>query len=393
MREIEEEAKREQEGLEARVEQLQDELQHHINMLSSFQERYRELEMAFERERQSRQIAEAEIKTLRKGMQGGIEAVASPKRRERGQEYPKRQQDAQQELMKPVAEDNRAPVDVTCGRCNGSTRCQCIEEAFEMANIAVEGGNDSNTKRPHSPPLIMDNKRMCQESAENANEGNEIDFTTPYATQRAQNNTIADSGTSSIPAMAHFEPCGFCRDGDVCICAALAAEAEQPSPAAQASAPRNIDTMDAGLSISCTNNPGSCAQCRSDPNSTLFCKTLAATRNISGVKPNYPLPNSSYTVQAPTRNTSGALQGPTLSCADAYTTLSRHHAFSQASTELGTWMSHLTAVPGNANTAGKTAFEIEAASVMSVLRFFDTRFGEKPSGADGDGCAEVKEGM
>ena len=74
-------------------------------------------------------------------------------------------------------------------------------------------------------------------------------------------------------------------------------------------------------------------------------------------------------------------EGNTLSCADAFTRLSQHHAFPRASHELGSWVSQLTAVPGTAKTEGRTAFEIEAASVMSVLKFFDNRFGHDARGS------------
>lgn len=81
------------------------------------------------------------------------------------------------------------------------------------------------------------------------------------------------------------------------------------------------------------------------------------------------------------------MTGPTLSCADAYQTLSRHPAFDQASEELGTWIPELRTIPGGRTSArgqtgreersmeGLTAFEVEAASVMGVLKFFDRRFG------------------
>jgi hypothetical protein len=64
--------------------------------------------------------------------------------------------------------------------------------------------------------------------------------------------------------------------------------------------------------------------------------------------------------------------GPTLSCADTFTTLSRHPHFEEASTELGSWLPKLATIEV---LEGRTPFEIEAASVMGVLRHFDRRFG------------------
>ncbi|KAL9126089.1 MAG: hypothetical protein Q9217_004805 [Psora testacea] len=390
LKETEEEAKREREGLRARVEQLHDDLQHYTDLVSSWQQRYRELEMACVRERQLRQMAETEIQTLRKGIQSGTEAVALPRRRESRHEYLVVQQSVGQGQTEPCQQEDTTLEDMTCGRCNGSTRCQCIEEAFEMTDIAIEGSNDAASKRLHSPSSRTDNKRMRHHSAGIADEGNEVDFTARYASQRARNETLASTAVP-IPETAHFEPCGLCRDGDVCICAALTVESQQqPSHAVPASTGTNASATNEGLSNSCTNNPGSCAQCRSNPTSTLFCKTLAATRNASDTDSSYVVPNGTSGTQALPEYPLAPLAGPTLTCADTFTTLSRHRAFSRASTELGTWVSQLTAVPG-ANTEGKTAFEIEAASVMSVLQFFDTRLGDERRNKGVSGKTEVKE--
>lgn len=73
-----------------------------------------------------------------------------------------------------------------------------------------------------------------------------------------------------------------------------------------------------------------------------------------------------------TRGAGGSTGGLTLSCADTFTTLSRHPAFDRANEELEAWMPQLATVPGSLE---RTAFEVEAASVMGVLKFFDRRFG------------------
>ncbi|KAL9103831.1 MAG: hypothetical protein Q9163_001151 [Psora crenata] len=386
LKETERTAKEEREGLIARVEQLQKDLQQYTDLLSSLQQRYRELEMVCGQERQLRQITDAEIQTLRKVTQGGMEAVALPKRRDRRHEYLVEQQGVGQEQIESVLQGDTAADSVTCGRCNGSDRCQCIEEAFEMTGIGDHGGNDASLKRLHSPLSSNDHKRMCQSPAVNADEGNEIDFTAQYASQRPHDSATADSGRVSVSDTAQFEPCGFCKDGDICICAALAEETQQqPSEA--------VPTKE-GLSASCTSNPGSCAQCRSDPASTLFCKTLAATRSAAHIVSKDTTSDGPEFSQEDAKRPKATLTGPTLTCADAFVTLSRHRAFAQARAELGTWVSQLAAVPG-ANTEGKTAFEIEAASVMSVLQFFDTRLGDtrraEGIGGNSQGDEEIKE--
>jgi hypothetical protein len=72
----------------------------------------------------------------------------------------------------------------------------------------------------------------------------------------------------------------------------------------------------------------------------------------------------------------------TLSCADAFTTLSRHPNFSKASDEISSWLPKLHTLPNPRDLAlaergSRAAMEVEAASVMGVLRYFDRRFAEK----------------
>jgi len=64
---------------------------------------------------------------------------------------------------------------------------------------------------------------------------------------------------------------------------------------------------------------------------------------------------------------------PSLSVADTYKTLSTHKGFEQASDELSTWLGRLHAAPQAHE--GRAQMEVEAASVMGVLKMFDRRFG------------------
>lgn len=85
------------------------------------------------------------------------------------------------------------------------------------------------------------------------------------------------------------------------------------------------------------------------------------------------------TAAGPTPSSPSACEPPrpsavTLSCADTYITLSRHPHYSEASDHLETWLGKLkTSVPRGEES--RPAMEIEAASVMSVLKFFDRNFG------------------
>lgn len=362
--ESERDNQQENESLRARVDAQDD-------TIRSLQQRCRDLDVALARERQLRQQAEMDMSNLKDEMASRNQTVALPPTRQRTSFM------GEQTFTEQGRNDSEGGV--TCGRCSSSTRCQCIEEAFEMAGIAVDGEDNTTSKRTHSPHKEANHKRIRSEPDENAYDGNEIDFTTQYASQRQQLPDRSTKEAAYEPGPVALESCGYCNDGKDCLCEAISKEiARQPAP----EPPR--PTVDNGsdevtITSTCNNNPGTCEQCRSDPSSTLFCRTLAATRSK---------PNSKPDQKAPPALTQADPPGPTLTCADAFTTLSRHHAYSQASSELGSWVPQLTAVPGSAKSAGMTAFEIEAASVMSVLKFFDNRFGQAGSNAASNGSDE-----
>jgi hypothetical protein len=62
-----------------------------------------------------------------------------------------------------------------------------------------------------------------------------------------------------------------------------------------------------------------------------------------------------------------------LSCADTYKTLSSHKKFDEATDELGNWLPKLNTIAPR--YPGRAALDIEAASVMNVIKYFDVRFG------------------
>ena len=71
-----------------------------------------------------------------------------------------------------------------------------------------------------------------------------------------------------------------------------------------------------------------------------------------------------------------------LSCAEAYQTLSSHRNFDQAADDINSWLPKLKATPrpvGGARVPapGRMPIEVEAASIMSVLKDFDVRFGRE----------------
>ncbi len=128
-------------------------------------------------------------------------------------------------------------------------------------------------------------------------------------------------------------------------------------------------------SNSCVNGPGTCQQCQSDPRSGLFCRSLAAMREAGTAPPDGCCGGNasgggcckSVPTAAPSQ------PPPSLSCADTYKTLSTHKAFDQATDELNTWLGRLHAA--SPSHPGRAPMEVEAASVMGVLKLFDRRFG------------------
>lgn len=319
--------------------------------------------------------------------------------------------------------DNGAnDTSIGCGNCTLETRCQCIDDAFTAMGGEATADAHQHEKRPHSPVRGIWEKRIKLEPKESL----EIDFTTVYASKPLSDMTEAAQDRSPTSAVA--DPCGFCSDGTPCICAEMAAEQEQahshsttsvsinrPTTTAAVNLPRQLDQFtpppsEGDVSISlpavippsgCASGPGTCAQCRTDPNSTLFCKSLAASRAQSASTPsggccggqtpggsccqsqptNGAVPFSSRTTRSRAAAASHPRLGPhkagvTLTCADAYTTLSRHPAYERASGDIANWLPKLHASEANTATVGRPALEIDAANVMAVLKDFDRRFGQ-----------------
>lgn len=393
MRQMEEEDEKEQAELQARIKQLETEVEKYSHLVLSWREKYQELETRCTREKELRRIAERENEDLRAGRANGTDAVRLPPRHPTGQSH---DLDQKSGINDNTMSDDSNEVPMGCGNCSKNSRCECIEQAFDIANIDADILLPAS-KRPPSPLSITDSKRSRQDSydtqlEDEIHEMDEIDFTAQFSSRRPQN--LANSTSNpSAPASSLPDPCGFCQDGSPCICAEIATEHSRndQSSTLQIQIPTSTASRKPSSSVQnpCINGPGTCAQCLASPTSTLFCKSLAATRS-SAFRQSNPAPpvlnDNSIMVAAsatpsvvgsgvaPTSSssTTEAISGITLTCADTFATLSRHPAFDRASEELGTWIPKLTAVPGGVQ---RTAFEVEAASVMGVLRFFDRRFG------------------
>lgn len=362
MKKMEEEDVREQEELRARIKQLDSNVREYEKMLNAWQERYREMETACSRERQLRQNAQTEVQMLRRDMANATDAVPLPPRRSTRNEYM-----GEQGAKAINGENNRGEVDLTCGKCTSNTRCQCIEEAFGMGGLANDEQDTSTFKRPHSPQSNTDNKRPRQTHVSDPSA--EIDFTAQFSS-RPPTLTTSASTTSSIAATAPPDLCGFCSDGTPCICAEISNEGKHSNnfkPPTSLYPTSNQQSMN-GTSPShpCINGPGTCAQCMSNPASRSFCQSVAASRS-SASNGNMQVKNAPPRINGP--------KNPTLNCAAAFTVLSQHPSFDTARTDMSSWVTQLTAISKPATASERTAFDIEAASVMSVLRCFDRRFG------------------
>lgn len=299
------------------------------------------------------------------------------------------------------AHEEPEEVPLGCSNCS-STHCQCIEDAFTMPGIETR-----DSKRPSASATARSEPQIKPDPEEM-----EIDFTTRFAAPQPQEDT---STAVSSPAV---DPCGFCTDGTPCICAEMAAQEEQREQRnsfennrlapiqnlSQFTPPPSDGDVRSEVTLPpisqatnpCANGPGTCAQCMSDPRSTLFCKTLAASRSASVAssgccggkgadggccqsRNSNPPARSGSTNNA--HSASSKTPSLTLSCADAFTTLSRHPNFSRASDEISAWLPKLHTLPNPKDVApaenSRAALEVEAASVMGVLRYFDRRFADK----------------
>lgn len=365
---MEEEDTREQEVLRERISQLESDVEDYGKMLETWRERFNEMQIAYGRERQLREQVETEAEKLRGVLRGGTEPVVLPSGRDRRSQYASKQAEEDPKVYGP-GEGNEVgeEASMTCGKCSIDTRCQCIEEAFDMGNI-VDDAVAPAFKRPHSPQSAIDNKRVRQ----NPDDGDitEIDFTSQFAIRRPPTFTTSSSTASSaIPVIAPPDPCGFCSDETPCICAEMAKECARhdqdtkPMPLLPPAVKHKL-TNGSTASDPCANGPGTCAQCLSNPTSALFCKSVAANRC------------SSFSSATPT-DPNSAPPSTSLTCADAFTTLSQHPAFPAATEEYNTWIPQLTAIPKASDVPERTAFDIEAASVMAVLKLFDRRFGSQ----------------
>lgn len=384
--------------------------------LQSFRSRCLLLESMLERERKERIRAETEAESLRRNQYQNYsrpnDVHSDHPRRSMSTHQPERRDTLPQIL--PSLETNDAPSPtLTCGNC-GPNACACAEEV--LASVSSYGPSN-DLKRAASPSGATSSEKRRRSSLGPA----ELTPPTSDEPSHSSNEAFKDS-------------CGFCKEGTYCVCADTAMATPAMTPTADtlppishqvqtpppsepdaAGPPQMIMEMTADgavklpprrtqtrerlpsvqtISRSCgANGPGTCAQCQADPKSGLFCRLMAAKLGRDGqggggccggkgADGGCCKSRAKQQPQQPERITLPSLPSLGLSCAEAYQTLSSHRHFDRASDDIGSWLPKLRAAPTPTPTGGSSSssrkimpMEVEAASIMSVLKDFDVRFG------------------
>ncbi|KAK1720399.1 uncharacterized protein BDZ83DRAFT_754901 [Colletotrichum acutatum] len=429
--ELEEQLDEIREGHEKVEKDLKDKV-HGLEMeLQSFKSRCLVLENMLDRERKDRVKAESELESQKR--RWNEQQAAAPRRLPSPQ---RRDSTHMEDSPAPFgcgscgpegcscANEILADTVTGCGGCTLGGRCQCLEETIKSAII-------SDLKRAPSPSAQTSSEKRARVEPTPPEEETEIDFTAMFSKkatvpqvqqqQQQQANLAIVQPQPQLPPVAFRDSCGFCKDGSYCLCAdtailgppattpygpppAYSQQVQTPPPsendAVPPPMPMEIDADGAvklrprpqtnqPVSRGCgPKGPGSCAQCLADPKSGLFCRALSANFERSGGSGSGGGCCGgagagggcckSESAPPPPRLPSKGRLGLSLSCAEAYQTLSSHRNFEKAADDIGSWLPKLRAAPKPGQTLpspSRLPIEVEAASIMSVLKDFDIRFG------------------
>lgn len=328
------------------------------------------------------------------------------------------------------AEEVLASASASCDKCGFGSPCQCLDEISN--NIDAGQG----LKRPVSPSAGSSHGKR-QRSIADARIITETDFTAMFSRKPGSNSgpqspfdqPPSESQIPSADSMAFKESCGFCKDGTYCMCAEEAAGMATPamtptesmpsvSHQTQTPPPSEPEVLPPPLAMEMTadgavklprriqgkkpvhkasssssssksgcgsNGPGTCAQCQADPKSGLFCRLMNAKYSREQAPSGGCCGGKGAgggcckTKAVPEKVTLPSLPSLGLSCAEAYQTLSSHRNFSKAADDISSWLPKLKTTHHNGRPVapGRQAVEVEAASIMSVLKEFDVRFGRE----------------
>lgn len=412
LEEVKDEQQRREADMIDKISRLEADVLRFSGEIQSWKLRCDTLDRMVEYERSEKEAALAELTYLRNGSRStGTDAVPLPPRRARpgetaqqpmqhGPAQPASSAEEPQGCGNCTSTSSCACIDEAmaittsgCGNCAAGTHCQCLEDTLKEVSTALPSPTD--LKRPISPSANrLPDKRPRQSVAEPL----EIDFTAQFSSRHD-----ADHAGPSLEATVQImeprpaESCGFCEDGTYCMCAEAAVPRERDpqnrlAPLLHEVTPPPSDTdldntvtklpsmqpramhkpVEAPVN-SCANGPGTCQQCLNDPKSGLFCRSLSAMASSKASGSDGCCGGNNGGNCCKSQNTPLPSRAPTLSFADTYKTLSTHKNFDQASDELNTWLGQLHATAPL--HPGRAPMEVEAASVMGVLKLFDRRFG------------------
>ncbi|KAL3957132.1 hypothetical protein ACCO45_007710 [Purpureocillium lilacinum] len=284
-----------------------------------------------------------------------------------------------------------------CGKCGFGSHCQCLDE------ITASVSQGQSLKRPVSPSNPSSDGKRLRSDGRGVLE-TETDFTAMFsrtsvasAPQQSPYELHSESQLST-DSMPFKDSCGFCKDGTYCMCAEEAAAMATPAmtPTAeilppishqtQTPPPSELDIIPSPLVMEMTADgavklPRRTQKPHKKPtkNNTKGCGANGPGGCCGGkgagggcCKSGGP---ESQKITLPSLPSLG------LSCAEAYQTLSSHRNFDRAADDISSWLPKLkasTPTPSRPGVQrGRQAIEVEAASIMSVLKEFDVRFGRE----------------
>lgn len=364
--------------------------------LQSFRSRCILLENMLERERKERIRAETEAENYKRQREQGYSRHSSISTMHSSlRPLDNRRSNPEQHIHPPILPSlEQNDTTLGCGSCSPNA-CICAEEAMNsVANNFTKP--QEQLKRPLSPGRPTSNEKRYRSNPISSHFTPQQDEISP----------------SSHEAMK--EDCGFCKDGTYCVCADTAnlatpamtptdtlppiftqTQIQTPPPSepdqfmvmemtadGAVKLPRRLARAKSTGGCGSKNGPGTCAQCVADPKSGLFCRLMAAkfsreNPGASGCCGGKGADGGCCKSRPPPQQqkiTLPSLPSLGLSCAEAYQTLSSHKNFDKASDDIGSWLPKLRATPTQSGPS-LMPVEVEAASIMSVLKDFDVRFG------------------
>jgi hypothetical protein len=278
------------------------------------------------------------------------------------------------------------------------------QRKIPILNASSHNDITKNKEKKRSPHIINNDSSLLSISTVDNNILSTSTSTSPSPSQylssisfvkktsEINTNTKLNPMNINIP----FESCGFCSDDTPCVCKEIADEEEKDIKDAKLKTEiekkelelileltKSANDEDISQVIKCNGDPGTCLQCRNDPLSTLFCKTVADKSNkqekIKTANFNeFKLPNFNSIINASSSSPLGDYKLPSLEslnfgvyndgkkqfvpCADAYKTISNH---------LDVRNIGINNITNNLQTKGMF---VEVGSVVSCLRELDRNF-------------------